>query len=82
MAYVLQNMANVRNRLTQSPSATEDLRDKGHTNIPASGPRAPTWVQTQTHSTPTVTKTHKEHPIRRHNPLRHIYPEAHEGARN
>lgn len=45
MAYVLQNMANVRNRLTQSPSATEDLRDKGHTNIPASGPRAPTWVQ-------------------------------------
>lgn len=29
-------MANVRNKLTQSPSATEDLRDKGHTNTLAS----------------------------------------------
>lgn len=31
-------MANVKNKLTQSPSATENLRDKGHTNTPASGP--------------------------------------------
>lgn len=38
MAHVLQSIANLRNKLTQSPSATEDLRDKVHTKIPASGP--------------------------------------------
>ncbi len=38
VAYVSKNMASVRNTLTQSPSATEDLRNKGDTNTPASGP--------------------------------------------
>ncbi len=38
VAYVSKNMASVRNTLTQPPSATEDLRNKGDTNTPASGP--------------------------------------------